>query len=135
KMALCLMYDHTKPVTIFDKTYQPSDFPTEVYYRYKDDEYIDQSSLNYYGDLPADPGGDWLKVNWFTKAAEKPEVVEDGRVYNYTMWPIRALLAGTGLMAEYDYSSFLSTLTHGAEIKKQLAQYKMGNGVCNYRYP
>lgn len=135
KKALCLMYDHTKPVKIFDKTYQPTDFPTEVYYRFENAEYIDKTSLNYYGDLPADPGGDWLKVSWFPKAAEKPETVVEGRVYNYTMWPVRVLLAGTGLMESYDYSSFLSTLTYGAEIQAQLAQYKMGNGVCNYRYP
>src|SRR5690606_13514996 len=63
KKALCLMYDHTQPVTIFDKTYQPADFPETVYYRFKDSEYIDQSSLNYYGDLPANPGGDYLSVN------------------------------------------------------------------------
>lgn len=135
KKALCLMYDHTQPVKIFDKTYQPSDFPKVVYYRYRNTEYIDQNSLNYYGDLPANPGGDYQSVNWFTKAAEKPEIVEPGRVYNYTVWPVRALLAGTGLMESYDYSAFLSTLTHGAEIQAQLNQYKMGNGVCNYRYP
>ena len=135
KKALCLMYDHTQPVRIFDKTYQPSDFPTTVYYRFRNTEYIDQNSLNYYGDLPADPGGDYLSVDWFTKAAEKPIDIEPGRVYNYTMWPVRALLAGTGLMASYDYSSFLSTLTHGSEIQTLLNQYRMGNGVCNYRYP
>ncbi|HMR19274.1 MAG TPA: hypothetical protein PKA53_08235, partial [Sphingobacterium sp.] len=38
-------------------------------------------------------------------------------------------------MASYDYSSFLSTLTYGSEIQSLLMQYKMGNGVCNYRYP
>ena len=135
KKALCLMYDNTRPVTIFDKTYQPSDFPKTVYYRFRNAEYIDQSSLNYYGDLPANPGGDWLSVDWFTKAAEKPATVEQGRTYNYTMWPVRTLLAGTGLMASYDYSEFLSTLTYGSEIQNLLRQYRMGNGVCNYRYP
>lgn len=134
KMALCLMYDHSKPVKIFDKTYQPAQFPSTVYFRYKDNEYIDKASLNYYGDLPAAPGGDYVSVRWFPQDAAKPEKVESGKVYNYTIWPIRALLAGTGLMATYNYSEFLSTLTYGAEIQAQLNQYKMGNGVCNYRY-
>ena len=35
KMALCIMYDHSKPVKIFDKTYQPAQFPSTVYFRYK----------------------------------------------------------------------------------------------------
>lgn len=134
KMALCLMYDNSKPVTIFDKTYQPSEFPKKLYYRFLDDEFIDKNSLNYYGDLPANPGGDYLSVDWFPKQAEKPEKVDPGKVYNYTIWPIRALLAGTGLMESYDYSSFLSQLKHGSEIQAQLNQYKMGNGVCNYRH-
>ncbi|WP_257670218.1 RagB/SusD family nutrient uptake outer membrane protein [Parapedobacter tibetensis] len=135
KKALCLMYDNKQPVKIFDKTYQPTDFPKTVYYRFRNAEYIDQSSLNYYGDLPANPGGDYLSVNWFPTAAEKPENVQPGQIYNYTMWPVRVLLAGTGLMASYDYSSFLSTLTYGSEIQSLLNQYRMGNGVCNYRYP
>lgn len=135
KKALCLMFDHTQPVKIFDKTYQPTDFPSVVYYRFRNAEYIDGSSINYYRDLPANPGGDYLAVDWFTKSALKPTNVEPGRTYNYTMWPVRVLLAGTGLMSSYDYSSFLSTLTHGAEIQSLLNQYRMGNGVCNYRYP
>lgn len=135
KKSLCLMFDNQQSVKIFDKVYQPSDFPKTVYYKYKDAEYIDPASLNYYGDLPADPGGDYEKVNWFSKTAEKPDNVEQGRTYNYDLWPVRVLLAGTGLMASYDYSSFLSTLTHGSEIEVLLKQYKMGNGVCNYRYP
>src|SRR5690606_37591144 len=89
-----------------------------------------------YGDLPAAPGGDYVSVNWFPLDAAKPapDKIEPGKVYNYTIWPIRTLLAGTGLMATYNYSAFLSTLTHGAEIQARLNQYKMGNGVCNYRY-
>ena len=135
KKALCLMFDNTKPVKIFDKTYQPSEFPKTVYYRFRNSEYIDQTSLNYYGDLPANPGGDWLSISWFPTAAAKPTNVQPGVTYNYTLWPVRVLLAGTGLMASYDYSSFLSTLTYGSEIQSLLMQYKMGNGVCNYRYP
>jgi len=135
KKALCLMYDHTQPVTIFDQTYQPEDFPEKVYFRYKDDEYIDPASLNYYGDLPADPGGDWLSVNWFPALAAKPENAVPGQLHDHVRWPVRTLLAGTGLNASYDYSSFLATLTYGDEIKAELSSYEMGNGVCNYRYP
>jgi hypothetical protein len=132
KEALCLMFDHNKEVTIFDKTYQPSDFPSTVYYKYEDDEYIDPSSLNYYGDLSADPGGDYSSVTWFPENAAKPE---SGTSTNYIDWPLRTLLAGTGLYPSYDYSSFLSGLENGSEISSTLVQYSMGNGECYYRHP
>src|SRR5690606_8799038 len=77
--ALCLMYDNTKPVTIFDKTYQPSDFPNTVYYRFRKADYIAESSQNYNGTTQPNHGGDWLSVSWFPKAAEKPATVEQGR--------------------------------------------------------
>src|SRR5690606_14999143 len=120
KEALCLMFDNTHPVTIFDKTYDPDDFPTTVYYKFKDSEYIDPSSLNFYGDLPAAPGGDYLSVNWFPLSAAKPE---EGSGTNYIDWPVRTLLAATGLNPSYDYSELLSRLTHGDEIGANLSQY------------
>ncbi|WP_187263730.1 RagB/SusD family nutrient uptake outer membrane protein [Pontibacter beigongshangensis] len=132
KMSLCLMFDNKQPVTIFDKTYQPSDFPHTVYYRYKDAEYIDPNSLNYYRELPANPGGDYLSVTWFPQSAQKPET---GTNKDYVNWPVRTLLAGTGLYPSYDYSAFLGTLTNGAEIQSNLVQYTMGNGTCYYRHP
>src|SRR5690606_22115989 len=89
KKALCLMYDNTKPVTIFDKTYQPSDFPKAVYYRFRDAEYIDHNSFHCCGGLPANPGGDWLSDPGFPKAAENPATVEQGRADNFPMWPVR----------------------------------------------
>lgn len=135
KEALCLMYDNKRPVTIFDKTYQPSDFPQIVYYKFKDGEYIDPSSINYYGNLPGLPSPEYIAVDWFPKLAQKPETVEPGRIYNYTIWPVRVLLAATGLNQSYNYSSFVGSLTYGSEIQALLSNYKMGNGVCNYRYP
>lgn len=129
KKALCLMYDNTQPVTIFDKTYQPTDFPKVVYYKFRNAEYIDPTSLNYYGDLPGSPGADYEQVDWFTKVAGNTSRTE------YIMWPVRTLLAGTGLNQSYDYSGFLSSLTYGSEIASSLSQYRMGNGVCNYRHP
>lgn len=134
KKALCMMFDDTKPVTIFDKTYQPADFPQTVYYKYEDAEYIDPESPNYYGDLPANPGAPYQSVNWFPKSALKPATGATA-TSNYIIWPIRVLTAGTGLYPSYDYSGFLGTLTYGSEIQASLAQYTMGNGSVYYRYP
>ncbi|MCW3805572.1 RagB/SusD family nutrient uptake outer membrane protein [Plebeiibacterium marinum] len=131
KKAICLMLDHTQQVQIFDKTYQPSDFPETVYYRYADDEYIDPSSINYYEELGASPGADYESVDWFPKRAAKPE---EGTSTYYIDWPVKTLLAGTGMYAHYDYSSFLGTLSHGDEIATSLSQYSMGNNICNYRH-
>ena len=132
KKALCLMFDNKQAVTIFDKTYQPSEFPRKVYYRFKNAEFIDQQSLNYYGDLPADPGGNYQSVTWFPESAQKPV---SGTNKDYIIWPVRTLLTGTGLNPSYDYSGFLNTLTNGAEIQSNLVQYTMGNGTCYYRHP
>jgi SusD family. len=132
KKALCTMFDNKVPVTIFDKTYQPSEFPQTVYYKYKDAEYIDPESPNYYGDLPANPGAPYQSVTWFPKAAQKPT---SGTNKNYIMWPVRVLTAATGLYPSYDYSAFLGTMTNGAEIQAELANYPMGNGRVYYRYP
>lgn len=132
KEALCLMYDNKQPVTIFDKTYQPSDFPDSVYFKFIDDEFIDISSINFYGDVAADPGVEYTKVDWFPKSAAKPE---SGTNQNYIIWPLRTLLAGTGLNPSYDYSGLLGQMTNGDEIQSVLAQYSMGNGVCYYRHP
>ncbi|MFD2034776.1 RagB/SusD family nutrient uptake outer membrane protein [Belliella marina] len=132
KKTLCLMFDNQKPVKIFDKIYNPSDFPQRVFYKYLDSEYIDLNSINFYGDLPADPGGEYLSANWFPLAAAKPET---GNNVNYIEWPVRTLLAATGLNPSYDYSSFLGEMQHGSEIQARLNQFNMGNGVCYYRHP
>lgn len=131
KKTLCLMFDNKETVKIFDKTYKPTDFPKTVYYKFKDAEYIDKNSLNYYADLPASPGPEYKSVSWFPKNAEKPLT---GTNKNYIDWPVKTLLAATGLAREYDYSSFLSRMTNGSEIQSSLAQYSKGNGSCYYRH-
>ncbi len=133
KKALCLMFDNRQPVTIFDKVYSPSDFSSTVYFKMEDNgEYIDTESINYYGDLPADPGGDFQSVSWFPEQAAKPET---GNNTNYIDWPVRTLLAATGLNPSYDYSDFMGQLRHGDEILPKLVQFEMGNNTCYYRHP
>lgn len=135
KKALCLMFDGTKAVKIFDKTYQPSDFPKTVYYKFKPDgQYIDPESPNYYKELPADPGAPWNPVKWFPQTTMKPEK-NPKPTDSYIMDPIRVLTAATGLYPSYDYSAFLGTLKNGSEIQASLATYQMGNGAIYYRYP
>ncbi len=136
KKTLCKMFDHKDNVTIFDKTYSASDFPETVYYKYSDDDpdYIDKSSLNYYQELGASPGTDYESVSWFPANCEVPEDGEIESSDNCVSWPLRTLLAATGLGYSYDYSSFLSELTCGNEIAEQLAQYDYGNGTCDYRH-
>lgn len=125
------MFDNKQPVKIFDKTYQPTDFPKTVYYKMKDAEFIDKSSLNYYTNLPASPGPEYKSVSWFPTNAAKPV---SGTNKNYIDWPVKTLLAGTGLAKDYDYSSFLSNMSNGTEIQSNLVQYSMGNHSCNYRH-
>ncbi|MDR7370297.1 RagB/SusD family nutrient uptake outer membrane protein [Flavobacterium aquidurense] len=131
KKTLCLMLDNKEAVTIFDKSYQASDFPQTIYYKFKDAEFIDKSNINYYRNLGASPGPEYLSSSWFTKNAQKPT---SGTNKNYIDWPTRILLAGTGINKSYDYSSFLSSLKNGGEIQSNLVQYTMGNKSCNYRH-
>lgn len=131
KKTLCLMFDNKETVKIFDKTYQASDFPKTVYYKFKDAEYIDKSSLNYYTNLSASPGPEYKSVSWFPTSAAKPLT---GTNKNYIDWPVKTLLAGSGLNVAYDYSSLLGTMSNGTEIQTSLAQYAKGNGTCNYRH-
>lgn len=131
KKTLCLMFDNKEAVEIFDKTYQASDFPKTVYYKFKDAEYIDKSSLNYYTNLSASPGPEYKSVSWFPTSAAKPLT---GTNKNYIDWPVKTLLAGTGLNATYDYSSLLSRMSNGTEIQTSLVQYTKGNNTCNYRH-
>ncbi|WP_269225732.1 RagB/SusD family nutrient uptake outer membrane protein [Flavobacterium eburneipallidum] len=131
KKTLCLMFDNKEAVNIFDKTYQAADFPKTVYYKFKDAEYIDKSSLNYYTNLSASPGPEYKSVSWFPTSAAKPLT---GTNKNYVDWPVKTLLAGSGLNVAYDYSSLLGTMSNGTEIQASLAQYTKGNGTCNYRH-
>ena len=131
KKTLCLMFDNKEAVKIFDKTYQASDFPKTVYYKFKDAEFIDKSSLNYYTNLSVSPGPEYKSVSWFPTSAAKPLT---GTNKNYIDWPVKTLLAGSGLNVAYDYSSLLGTMSNGTEIQTSLAQYAKGNGTCNYRH-
>lgn len=134
KEALCLMLDNKEPVTIFDKTYQPTDFPTKVYYKYKDAEYIDPASINYYGDLIAEPGTEYKSIDWFPVTAAKPDGSTTSTSTNYLNWPVQILIAGSGLNASYDYSGLLGRMTNGGEISSELLKYSIGNKTCNYRH-
>lgn len=131
KKILCLMFDNQQSVKIFDKMYQASDFPKTVYYKFKDAEFIDKSSLNYYTNLASSPGSEYKSVAWFPTSAAKPLT---GTNKNYVDWPVKTLLAGSGLNATYDYSSLLSQMSNGAEIQVSLATYNKGNRTCNYRH-
>lgn len=132
KEALCLMIDNQHPVTIFDKTYQPSDFPKVVYYKKRSDDsrYVDYSSPNYYGDLGSVPAG-YEKLDWFPKSYAKPEI---GNSTGYRDTPAMILVMATGLNPSYDYSGLLSRMKNGAEISSFLSQYPIGNDVCYYRH-
>ena len=127
KKALCLMIDGTQTVEIFDKTYEPDDFPTKVYFNYQDDgEYIDVSSINFFA---SDDVVGENSVNWFPYTYGRR-----GSHTEYLTHPARVLTACTGLNESYDYTDLLSTLTYGDDIADLLVDRDMGNGTCNYRH-
>lgn len=131
KEGLCLMIDQKQSVTIFDKVYQPSDFSTTVYYKYKDNEFIDESSINYYGDLGYNPGSDYISMDWFPVDYAKKENSSNTK---YRDTPLAIITTATGVNANYDYSGLLGKMQYGNEISALLPQYSMGNKVCNYRH-
>ena len=127
KKAFCLMADLTQPITFFDKTYDPEDFPTTVYYEMESNgEYIDLSTVNFFAD---DDASGTYSTRWFPytygRRGSHTEYLDD---------PAMVLTACTGINASYDYSDFLSTLTYGSEIAELLADREMGNGTCNHRH-
>ena len=131
KEALVKMYDGTQEVHIFDKTYQPSDFPTKIYYKmipqgtsgYPE---VDLSSINFYRELNDNPDPEnYKELTWLRKENNENDVVSRS---------VRILLCATGLRASYDYSALLGQLQYGAQIQEKLQTYTMGNGVCNYRH-
>ena len=126
KEAFCMMMDLNQTVEIFDKTYEPDDFPTKIYFNYADDEYIDISSINFYG---WDEVVGTESVNWFPYVYARR-----GSHTEYLTDPATVLTACTGLSVSYDYSDLLSRLTYGDEIAALLADREMGNGTCNYRH-
>lgn len=130
KESLCLMLDNQHPVKIFDKTYQPSDFPQVVYYKRNNNQYVDYSTPNYYEELGSEPAG-YEKVNWFTKDYKKPET---GTSTGYRDMPTTILVMATGLNPTYDYSPLLGKMQNGGEIGSYLKQYPIGNSTCYYRH-
>lgn len=67
KKAMLYLLDGTHTIQIFDKTYEPTDFPVKVYYRYdKEGEFIDLSSANFYRNLADNPDTEvYSEANWF----------------------------------------------------------------------
>lgn len=126
KEGLCLMIDNTQSVRIFDKVYQPEDFPRTVRYSYKDNEYIDENSINYYS---SDEIVGTEEVSWFPTNYEKR-----GSRTGYKDDPAKILTSCTGLNTRYDYSALLGRMQYGNEIAEILSKRPMGNGVCNYRH-
>ena len=130
KEALVKMYDGRLEVKIFDKTYQPTDFPEKLYYKYQSgdqSQFIDMQSCNFYRSLNANPDpAVYKELTWMRR--ENPNVDD---IVNRS---VRILVCGSGLRAKYDYSSLLSQLQFGSEIQAKLTQMTLGNGVCNYRH-
>jgi hypothetical protein len=128
KIALCNMFNGRKDVVIFGKTYPASYFPTRIYYKFisSPEEYIDRSSINYYGDV-SEPGTGWYNTTWLSGAAVSGT--------NMKTWTTRVLIASTGLNVSYDYSQLVASMDSATSINDMLRQYPIGNGVCNNRHP
>ena len=130
KEAMVKMYDGQSEVKIFDKTYQPNDIPTTIYYKmytgvsgYPE---VDIESVNFYRQLNGNPDpNNYKELTWFKRENNESDVVSRS---------VRILLCATGLRAQYDYSSLLGQLQYGSQIGEKLATYTMGNKVCNYRH-
>lgn len=128
KIAMVYMYEGEHPVTIFDKVYQPEDFPENVYYKYDSNgEFIDLSSINFYRNLAANPDEEvYKRQTWFSNSWKESDIVSNC---------VKILSCASGLRASYDYSALFATLKYGPQIEEKLNQQnKVGNGVCNYRH-
>ncbi|MDR2914268.1 MAG: RagB/SusD family nutrient uptake outer membrane protein [Tannerella sp.] len=130
KEAMLLMMDGTESVKIFDKVYQPSDFPDSVYFKYDNKgEFIDLKSVNFYTNLTSNPdpavysGERWFPMRYRTMSES-----------DYVTHSTRVLITASGLRASYDYNGLLSKLKYGDKIGSSYITYTTGNGVCNYRH-
>jgi hypothetical protein len=134
KEAMLFMLDGTQPIRIFDKVYQPADFPDSLFYKYDDrGEFIDPASYNYYQKLPYNPNPDqYSKVTWFP--GRYWNVVEGGET-TLVNNSVKILLAASGLRASYNYDALFARLKWGSQIKASYITYTTGNAVCNYRHP
>lgn len=133
KEAMLFMMDGTQTVKIFDKTYQPSDFPKSVYYKYDSNkEFIDFSSANFYKDLPFNPDATtYTETKWFPTTFWN---LAEGKETTLVSNSVKILLCASGLRASYDYSNLFSKLKYGDKIKEAFLQMQTGNGTCNYRH-
>ncbi len=133
KEAMVLMMDGGHVVKIFDKVYQPEDFPETVYFKYdQNGEFIDNSSVNYFENLPFNPDNSVYEAeDWFPSIYWN---LEEGDEANLVKNSVKVLITASGLRASYDYSDLLSKLKYGDQIGQSFMSYTTGNGVCNYRH-
>lgn len=127
KLALCrLMAD--KDVQIFDKFYPEGTLPQTIYFKFKDNEYIDPASIDYYTrNIPS--GTDYLTSGWYSATNYK----------NYNNNAAGVLLSSTGLnLDQPDYITFINELgvgdieTISANLNARIGFAK--NNTCNNRY-
>jgi hypothetical protein len=135
KEAMLLMYDGTQPVEIFDKVYQPENFPDTLYFKYDDNgEFIDHTSINYYAKLESNPDANaYGKITWFPGYYWN-QSDESSRVTTVINNSYKILLCASGLRASYNYDNLFSRLKYGEQIKEKYIRKTTGNGVCNYRH-
>ena len=136
KKAMLYMLDGSHSIDIFDKTYEPSDFPDMLYFKYDEKkEFIDFSTANFYYKRAANPDEKlYTEVKWFPSTywdLKEGAVTEN---HNLVKNATKILVCASGLRKSYDYSQLLSTLKYGDLIQNSLQGYTIGNGVCNYRH-
>jgi len=127
KEALCLMINGNRDVTIFDKSYPAGSLPTILFFKYGTGNTIDRSTVNWYKNKSITPDmvNVYNAVGWLSGYAKPKDIVSRA---------VTILTASTGLNASYDYSSFVQQMDSTNAIQNGLNQYKLGNGVCNYRH-
>ncbi|GAB6119145.1 RagB/SusD family nutrient uptake outer membrane protein [Dysgonomonas termitidis] len=133
KEAMLLLMDGGHPVKIFDKVYQPSDFPQNLYFRYdSNNEFIDLSSVNFYRNLAANPNESlYTTVKWFPANYWNLTEGSETTLVNNS---VKVLICASGLRSSYNYSTLFSKLKYGAKISEAYANYNTGNKTCNYRH-
>ena len=134
KEAMLLMLDGTQTIKIFDRVYEPSDFPDKLYFKYdKNNEFIDWESVNFYERLAFNPDQNvYTEVNWFP--VNNWNLEDERRVNDLVNNSVKILLYASGLRASYNYDELFSKLKYGDLIKKKFITMTAGNGVCNYRH-
>ena len=137
KEAMIFMIDGQHSVKIFDKVYEPYQFPDSVFFKYQTgDEWINHTTFNYYERLFDNPepgvyrGVRWFPGNYWNMSSEDSE----GRPTNAVNHPLNILISSSGLRAEYNYDELFSKLKYGERIKSEYLKVTTGNKVCNYRH-